>query len=170
MKKNRNPRYAPEFLERKLCPSSFAGNSSVTALPSTPDPAGLQNNPPAWDTSFDAVAGSTLTSNTVYYVAAGVSSDVAPDSTANVSSVDVGIGGPTDTDSASTDPTDTDPASTDPTDTDPASTDPSDTDDGPDPEPDPDADPDNPDPPADPGRPPFVPLPPAPIGPEAQAF
>jgi hypothetical protein len=109
---------------------------------STPDPAAVQNSPPAPDRSSAAVAAdSTLTSNTVYYVTAG---DDATDPAA-----------------------DSDPAVTDPANIDAPSGDLSAADSGPDADPDPDAEPDDPEPADDPGRPPFVPLPPAPIGPEA---
>src|SRR6516165_3154500 len=58
MKRIRNPRYAPEFLERKLSPSYFAGNPGVAALVSTPDPAAVQNNAPAAnDSTFDVGTG-----------------------------------------------------------------------------------------------------------------
>jgi hypothetical protein len=58
MRRVRNPRYAPEFLERKLSPSYFAGNPGVAALVSTPDPAAVQNNAPAAnDSTFDVGTG-----------------------------------------------------------------------------------------------------------------
>src|SRR5262245_53700211 len=37
MRRFRNPRYAPEFLERKLCPSAIGGNGTATAVYSTFD-------------------------------------------------------------------------------------------------------------------------------------
>jgi hypothetical protein len=146
MRRFRNPRYAPEFLERKLCPSGFAGNPGVAALYSTPDPAASQNNPPAPNSASADITDTTSIPNTVYYAATSVA--------------DAAISGPASSD----------PALNATTDTDPALNDVSTTDDGSDPDPDPDPDPDNPDPSDDPGRPPFVPLPPAPIGPEAEAF
>jgi hypothetical protein len=37
MRKIRNPRYAPELLERRLCPSPLASPSGASALYSTPN-------------------------------------------------------------------------------------------------------------------------------------
>jgi hypothetical protein len=164
MKRNRNPKYAPEVLERKLSPSGFAGNPGVAPEYAAPAPATLQDNRPAPNPSSAAVADSTPTSNTVYYVTAGAVGDDATDPTTNDLTPDAGTSDP-----ASSDPAVADPTDIAPTNIDPASNDDSDAAYAPDPEPDPDGDPDDPESPDDPGRPPFVPLPPPPIGPEAQA-
>jgi hypothetical protein len=43
MTRIRNLQYAPEWLERKLCPSAMAGNLAISAPYSTPEPAASQN-------------------------------------------------------------------------------------------------------------------------------
>jgi hypothetical protein len=150
MKKARNPRYAPEFLERKLCPSGFSGNPGVTALSSTPDPAAVYNQSPLANPSMGNATDPAATASSIDQVGPTAADPAAINLTVADSSVTSGLGNPFNSDPASIDPAVTAV--------------------GPDPEPDPDSDPDAPEPPADPGRPPYVPLPPAPVGPAGPAL
>jgi len=153
MRKIRNPRYAPEFLERKLCPSASVGNlGGAVALYSTPDPGVSQNSMFSSSSLPADVTAPAPSANTVYYVVLAPANADFGDATSDDNSDsgdltdnDVGDDAPTVDNSDSGDLTDNDP--------------------NPSPNPDPDPDPDNPDPNADPGDPPVVPLPPAPVGP-----
>jgi hypothetical protein len=162
MRKIRNPRFAPEVLERKLCPSGFVGNAvasgpAPTAYVMTVTDVSSLSNP----TSSDVIDGTPLNS-----------SDALASHVLYVN----------DDSSGSQDPYDNAPASfgPGPEDLSDVNQDPS-PDPGPGPDPDPEPEPDplpgpGPDPGSpvipgiDPTDPPFVPLPPAPIGPAGPGF
>src|SRR4051812_14419385 len=140
MKRDRNTRYAPEFLERKLSPSGIAGPLGNSALYSTPNPGASQDVPSPSSSIAESDLNPTL--NTTFYADQAVvyenNNELAPDDL---------CGDPT-PDNPYEDPFLDDP-SDDPNDV------------LPDPEP---IGPEPPD--LEDGQPPFVPLPPAPIGPE----
>ena len=152
MKRVRNPRYAPEFLERKLCPSGFAAHSDAAALRSTPDPAASPDYSPATQ-----IPVGDPTDGAVAPAAFAVGGPLAADAAA-VGFAAAALNAGSSLGAAFGD----DPALSGATDSTLAS----------DPETDPGSDPDDPEPPADPdpGRPPYVPLPPAPVGPAGPAL
>ena len=95
----RTTRYAPEFLEQKLCPSGFAGHAGASALYSTPDPAVTQDDTSSSDPSSDGGTDQDLTPTNT--------DDTAPTAT-NDSTNDPG------TDDSSDDPKSDDPNASDP--------------------------------------------------------
>ena len=77
MKRIRNPRFAPELLERKLCPSTVAANSGASAIYSSPDPSGN-------------VGDQDLASNSVVYAAPVAQGGDADDTSDNSTGSDSG--------------------------------------------------------------------------------
>jgi hypothetical protein len=66
MKRIRNPRFAPEFLERKLSPSGFISNPGASAFYSTPNLAPSQDVTSVSNTSSDQTLVNP-TSNAIFY-------------------------------------------------------------------------------------------------------
>jgi hypothetical protein len=144
MRRIRNPRYAPESLERRLNPSTYAGGM-VAAEVATMSPPGVTDPAPA---AADLSPGAELTVE--------FSTFVDPTALDALSTADPGSDDPFGNDPGLQDVFD---VSQDP-DPEPAP------DPMPDPYPEPGPGPDEPViPGVDPTDPPFVPLPPAPIGP-----
>src|SRR5262249_26257130 len=137
------PRYAPECLERKLCPSALAGSLASGAQYSTPDPAASQNLTSLPNHSSTVhVTTPDPAANVVYLVALA--------SLQTGSSVSIS-GDSVDDTSDSSDQTNSDLENDPPVDPPPA--------------PEPAPAPDDPGPNPDPGEPPVEPDPLPPVGP-----